>query len=449
MSAFIEWMDENLWVWQLAWIKDHSRFKIVKKPRQVGFTDASVLAALLHCAYHSGHTYYLVSTTRETASKELLRRVKNRFLPMLQAAGIDIKATSDSAYVLELSNGSRLEAVSYDPDRLRGKTRCSFLLDEFAFWPTRIHEGLLSAIWPIVENSSLNPHGQIVVVSTPFSTEDLYHDIWTDKDSLYSHWSRHDWDIYSCVAADPKFIFDIEEKRSRTSQEVWETEYEGKFKSFGNSYFSRSQLESCAVQKPLKDDAANTPQQSSPTYERFLGLDLGKVNDFSALVVMRKYEDGSLEVESSYSMRTLSYDLQYDIFKELIGSIEFKKIEVDATMHPSFADFLIRDFGSSKVVARKFTLKWKTEQTQELKKKVEQSEISFSFDNSHLYEGSAFKSWPSRPMLSDLLAVNQELTASRKVTFKVKQTKDGHGDTYSAILLALSASKKSSFVFVL
>jgi len=423
----IDRIKEWLFAWQVAWLKDQSPWKVALKSRQIGWTEVSALEAFLHGLRHDVHFCFLVSTKVANARRQILDRIKNRWLPLFQEDP-DLKALVEGVKVnknsIELPNGSKLIATAHDPGRLRGNTDSSYWFDEFAFWASRIHEELVDAVWPQID-AFQNRASVVRIFSTPWTQHgNLFWEIWENHDQTHEAFSRHRVDIKQAVQRDPRFAFDIEAARRKYPKDKFEREYLCMFLTLGEMYFDRQEL----LARSLEGEPAD---QGS----LYMGVDLGKTNDFTSIVCLR---DGPerLEVQETYMMRSVSFKEQRQVIDQLISQHDPEQVNMDITAHQSFAD---NWEGTGSVYGLMGNRERKAENTMTLKNLVEEDQIRFAYQGAKLYDDGGFQPSPSRVLLDDLAKVQQSETPSGKQKFKVERDQSGHGDSYSALELALNA----------
>jgi len=427
-----QWMNSRLWPWQRRWIADRSRFKIVRKPRQVGLTEAACFGAVLHNLRHKGHTFYLVSTTVGNARTELLDVIRNRVIPVLAAdaeLAPQLRLVTDNANEIELANGSRFVAVANEPKRLRGKKRCSWLFDEAAFWEKRKTDQIEDAVLPQMREA-INPHGVVWVISTPwFAENNWYSTIWTNEGGRYSHWSRHDVDF---LHAAPLIGLDAEKIRKQTRRDTWLTEYLRQFRQGGGNFYDREAL--LGLSAPWKGD--------DPC---FVGVDLAKVHDFTSVVILRRLPKGHWHVEHTFYMRSVDYRTQALAIARLLDLYSPVRTTVDITAHKSFVD-LLEAVGAERheIRGKAFTNPFKVEHAEAIKDAVSAGEASFDWSQSNWADGH-WEPGHGMQLLTDLVSVVQDTTPSGKATYTVPRSgrnTDGHGDGWSALMCALEAAAK-------
>lgn len=109
--------------YQQRWIEDKSRFKLVNKARQTGFSFAVGLEVLLDALERK--TLWVLLSKGERQSRELMDKVQMHARAAsyaLEAVESDFKVDNQSYKQLELNlpNGSRIIALPANPDTARG-----------------------------------------------------------------------------------------------------------------------------------------------------------------------------------------------------------------------------------------------------------------------------------------------------------------------------------------
>lgn len=416
----------GLFEWQRRWLKDRSKWRVALKARQLGYTTVSELDALLQCLETPGLDYYIVSTTVGNAAK-ILRRIRTRWIPALAKSGHPaLKLLKESDDCLELANGSRIFAIANEPDRMRGNPG-SYFFDEFGFWEARKLLEIQSAVWPSIENPLL-PHLRCTVVSTPMFKDVLYYELC--KAPMYDYFSRHEINIYQAVKMGLEF--DIEGVKRRITSDRWHREYCCGFVEGGSTYFNRDQLLQLAEAADLDTSRARI----------YLGVDLGKINDFTAIVVLARTKHGC-KVLHTYLIRSVNYARQARIIDELAELWQAEAVAIDITKHASFVDQAPARL-RKRAVPKNFTWEWKAEWVPRVKRAVEGKTLVADWEASSLWDAQrgAFTPTPSPVLLDDFTRVVQGQTPSGKVKYEVPRVKirgaeqDGHGDGFSGLLLA-------------
>ena len=123
--------------YQIAWIKDNSRFKIAEKSRRVGMTYAQSYEDVVDAARAKDGMDVWFSSADESAAKEYIRYCEQwakLFHLAAESLGEVVIDHKDDvkALVIEFASGKRIHALSSNPKSFRSKGG-KLVLDEFAF----------------------------------------------------------------------------------------------------------------------------------------------------------------------------------------------------------------------------------------------------------------------------------------------------------------------------
>ena len=125
--------------YQLRYLRDRSRFKIVKKSRRTGFTLAQSYEDVRDAVPSKGGMDVWFSSADESAAYEYILYA-GRWAEIYDAAARDLgeivldSAKNVKAYSIEFASGHRINALSSNPSRFRSKGG-KVVLDEFAAHP--------------------------------------------------------------------------------------------------------------------------------------------------------------------------------------------------------------------------------------------------------------------------------------------------------------------------
>lgn len=189
----------ELYPYQARWIQDRSRLKIACKSRRIGYSFAAGFRALRSCLEWK-HNAVILSKKEELAKEFISEAVA----PHVRAIGIlanyhrgYIPQTSIYKQECELSNGSRIIALTANPDSARSYEG-DVVLDEYAFHPDarKVYE----AIEP-----SITRGYSIEIISTPNGQQGEYYNLAKAAglvDGLREPncpWSAHKTDIHQAI----------------------------------------------------------------------------------------------------------------------------------------------------------------------------------------------------------------------------------------------------------
>lgn len=263
--------------YQRRFLADTSRFRIVLKPRQCGFSDGIALemvltaSGLLSSVGVLTHNCTIISKRAEDASDVLNKckkwvevlRLDHELVPAL-------KGEKWNETRIRFPNGC--EIISETQSKGAGRSKTGHLyLDEYSWykWQAEIWQGATPSIFS-------HPGLRLTVISTPNGTAEHYYEIWNDE-TKYSQFSRHYLDIY--LAKEQGFPIDIALARStcRTDHDFAQ-EFESKFVASRTQYISRELFE-----------GAYSPVPGSIASSRLVGIDVASERDLTAVQALDKW----------------------------------------------------------------------------------------------------------------------------------------------------------------
>ncbi len=157
--------------YQRRWVEDNSQLKIVVKARQIGYSFAATLRAVLECVRRK--TTWIFLSKGERQSRLLMEKVQEH----IQSCGIVAQA-SESAFFegtlikqleTRFANGSVIYGLPANPDTARGYSG-NVTLDEFAFHADA--EKIYAALFP-----SITRGFGLEVISTPNGEQGKFYEL--------------------------------------------------------------------------------------------------------------------------------------------------------------------------------------------------------------------------------------------------------------------------------
>jgi phage FluMu gp28-like protein len=157
--------------YQRRWIEDHSALKIVVKARQIGFSFAACLRALLECLKRK--TTWIFLSKGERQSRLLMEKLQEH----VQSCGILARACESAFFEgtmtkqleVRLANGSVIYGLPANPDTARGYSG-NVTLDEFAFHSDA--DKIYTALFPSITRG----YG-LEVISTPNGEQGKFYEL--------------------------------------------------------------------------------------------------------------------------------------------------------------------------------------------------------------------------------------------------------------------------------
>ncbi len=391
--------------YQQNWLADKCRFKMALKARQIGFSFIIALEGLLE-AYEKGCNVILVSGS-ERQSIELLEKVymHSRAFKII----LDGKITEhEKKTECRLKDGGRIISLPANPQTIRGFTG-SVYLDEFAFHRDAIK--IIRAVLPMITRGVHN----LRIVSTPAGDQGSFYDLWTAKNDF----SKHKIDIYQ--AMQEGLDIDIEAiKRITPDPDSFAQEYECKFLSDRESYFSLHLIHSCVS---AECDRIASQEAKGDIY---LGIDVGRKRDRTVIIPLQEIGD-VLYSRPLIVLNKTPFQEQFDYIGGLIEKIKPRRVCIDSTgMGMQLAEDLSHAYSCVEGVS--FTAPVKEKITVDTRIKMENKTIRLPED---------------RDLINDIHSIKKMVTIAGNIRFDAERNQSGHADRYWALALAVHAASSS------
>lgn len=187
--------------------------------RQSGKSTMAAIIAL-HQALRSPSSLVLILAPAERQAKELFAKVASSY----QALGHVIPADSYRKMGMELSNGSRIEALPGTEKTIRGFSGVDLLLVDEA---SRVADELYFAVRPMLAVSG----GRLMMLSTPYGRRGIFFEEWTGDGA----WERYEVPAGQCPRISEEFL---EEERQALPRRIYRQEYECSFEDTEDAVFA-------------------------------------------------------------------------------------------------------------------------------------------------------------------------------------------------------------------
>ena len=422
-KELLAYLQGILFTYQWEILHCDSRRMVAVKARRIGLSFIMALKVLLHGLKYP-HEIAFVGSKLDN-SKIYLRYIRENWIPVLNAFGAGIQIEKDNETTVKIKGGPTFLACSTNVDALRGGTY-SVYWDESAYLPVREQKRILDALLPMSE-SEYTPYTRLWIVSTPAGTAGTFYEIVSDQET-YSDFERFEITIWDAI----KQGFEFDKKRlQRMNPSRRAREYECSFLALEDAFWQRILLEDLDV----------GPQgESKNTKHLVLGIDLGKKNDLTSVVVRDRNH-----FAATYLIEGLDYVDQVPVLSSLIKRYDPRKVFVDATRTETVSEMLRAEHGS-RVRGIHGTQQWKVRTIEDLDRCLSKDEISFDFGTSFVWNPST-KMWvpeSRKPLLMDLLLLRQVQTRAGSLTYQLARDESGHGDSAAAAILAHAAAMAST-----
>ena len=149
------------------------RFNIILKARQLGISEVTAAYALWLILFHRDKNVVVMASKAETA-KNIIRKVRTAFKKLPKNLLL-ADALNDNVLSLELSNGSRIKAITTSGDAGRSEAVSLLIVDEAAF--VERFDELWTGLYPTVAAG-----GSAIVLSTPNGVGNKFHQLYVDAE---------------------------------------------------------------------------------------------------------------------------------------------------------------------------------------------------------------------------------------------------------------------------
>jgi phage FluMu gp28-like protein len=369
----------HLLPYQRRWIEDNSPLKLAVKARQIGYSFAATLRAVVRCLER--RTTWIFLSKGERQSRLLMEKVQEH----IRSCGLVAQACESTFFegtlIKQLEtrfpNGSVIYGLPANPDTARGYSG-NVTLDEFAFHADA--DKIYAALYPTITRG----YG-LEVISTPNGTQGKFYELakaagLVDKVTGYREqvtgknlglhdlrpvtcnlspvpWSPHWCDIYDAVRQGLKI--DLKLLRAGCEDEsAWQQEFCCQFVSTAENFFPPDLLAACLSAEASTDtpllllasapgafsglgtrdsglakEEGPSPEPRVPSPEFFLGIDIGRHHDRTVFwldeVQPAKLEDRNSKIAhgvTNFEFRFSSFDPSIANHKSQITNLSVARL---------------------------------------------------------------------------------------------------------------------------
>ncbi len=355
-------LDFKPFPYQEKLLNDPSERIVACMGRQTGKTT-TIATKAIHFAFTHPKTTTLIISPSMRQSMIMFDKILNFTYsnPILRKS-----VTRKTRTIIQLTNGSTMIALPCSEHLLRGYTANLAICDEASFIPESI---LTEIIYPMISTTK----GTTILLSTP----------WDKNHFFYKAFLNPQYSTHKIASAENPLIpeeFLAEMKQSMT-QDAYMREYQAEFTEAASSYFQQELIRKCIekAQKLYLEPYPNL-EQTITKGEYFAGLDLGKLHDHSAIVIVQRNQEHLKLVYSHQFPLQMPY---IEIINTLIRADEkfsFKKLLVDQTGLGEPILENMHDQGLKCAEGTKFSQETKTELLTNLKLVMEQDQLAIPYN---------------------------------------------------------------------
>jgi len=329
--------------------------------------------------------------------------------------------------LLRFTNGSQIEAFPNSPETIRGPSLNIVYCDEMSFLPNdqEMYDAILFTLG--------TTNGKFICTSTPWSTDSLFYKIINHKD--YQDFAKHHATWQQAVEPHGPLKRNILEKIQKQFAEDpwrWKREMEADWAEDETVWLTQSLITKC-----IDGTLELHPFDSIKRGKFHAGLDLGKHQDYSVLVVTEETEARQLLRHWKVFPLGTKYGTVIGYIKSLTDRWRyFERIRVDVT---GVGEYIVEDMknaGIENVEPITFTATRKQELASLLKQRMLDDNYKFPFTELRL-SPTVLRSYVGE--------LNTERFTLRKDgTIGFSHPQGQHDDTFWSTCLAVSCSVKLS-----
>lgn len=351
--------------YQQKLLSDTSQRIIACMGRQTGKTTTIATKAIHYAFTHPKTTTLIISPSLRqsmimfdkiltfTHSNPLLRR----------------SITRKTRTIIQLTNGSTIIALPCSEHLLRGYTANLAICDEASFIPETI---ITEILYPMLSTTN----GTAILLSTPWDKNHFFY-----KAFLNPNYSTHKIRSHENPLIPQAFLTEMQQNMTT---EAYKREYQAEFTEAATSYYPQELIRQCIEHaQHINLEPYTNLEQPITKGEYYAGLDLGKLQDHSAIAIIQR------DADTLKLVYTHEFPLQTP-YTEVINTVaranekfHFQKLLADQTGigEPILEE--LHNQGITTAEGAKLTQDTKTEILTHLKLTMEQQRLAIPY-NKHL-----------------------------------------------------------------
>ncbi|MCQ4765377.1 terminase large subunit domain-containing protein [Cloacibacillus evryensis] len=360
---------DTLYQYQRDWLDDDSRFRLILKSRQTGFSYLTGFEVMMG-ALTRDENQIVVSASQDQS--DIVRRYCT-----LWCDKYEVEYLEDGNSLI-MPGGKRCIFLPCNPRTVQGYTG-DLYLDEFA-WHMKNR-----LMWSTVIPIATQGRKRISVISTPYTETDMFGELVMNPDK-YNRFSRHKVTIYD--AKNDGLPVDLDDIKSLLDDISFAQAYECKFFTDALSLLSPEE-----VRAAFDEDCLHYVQGWVNG-----GVDIGRYKDLTALILAEQFMDGGdkyVAVRKMDTLQNVTFDSQKSYLASVVESWRIKRMAIDATgIGANLAEDMQKMY-PGKVQPTTFTREKKEEWALGVKKLFESGRIRIPNDRDLVMQLHAIKRKPT------------------------------------------------------
>ncbi len=402
---------------------EEGELSICNKSRQIGLSHTTAGVGVLWGAYH-GELTTIISKGQDE-STEVLDKAKRHAYVLASLGSKMARTTRSNTTELCFASGGRILALPSTGGR---SFTGNVFLDEFAY------QEHAEAVWDAAAAVTLLGDFRIRVASTPNGLQNSFSHLWESAHLPDSGYTTHE--IPMRVAIEQGYPVNLKKAWALAKGDP------RLFDQFFNCSFLDGQLQyipSEYIARCSTDDLATSEG------EYYAGLDIGRDNDLSVLVVLR-YVRGVLYLAHLEYMKRTDSDGLEAMCDRAFAKFDLRRLCIDATGLGTFPAERIKKKHSERV-----DTKWRRPRVEPVDFTPSVKEdlatcLYASLTGNVLRIPKTDKALPGCPagtaedIRKDIASIRRIVTSSGNIRYDAPRTAKGHADRAWAIALAVHAA---------
>ncbi|MDD5484074.1 MAG: terminase family protein [Kiritimatiellae bacterium] len=427
--------------YQERWIRDRSRLKLMEKSRQIGLSWGGAYDMVREESRAGARLDAWISSRDEIQARLFLVDCL-KFAEILNIAAEDlgeqvIDAEKNTAFVLRLASGVKINSMSSSPDAQAGK-RGSRLLDEFA-----LHKDprkLYTIAYP-----GITWGGQLGIISTHRGSANFFNELVREIKEKGNPKKISPHTVTLENALDQGFLFKLQSKLppGDERQDMDEADYFNFIRSGcadeesflqeymcipadDNSAFLTYDMIAACEYRENENWEIPLPEIKNPL---FVGVDIGREHDLTVIWV-NEYAGGRHLARKIIELKSMPFSEQEKILYPILELPNMRRCCIDASgLGMQFAERAGEKYGKYRIESVKFSAPVKESLAYPLRAQFEDLNIRLPFD---------------KYIRADLRSIKKETTPAGNIRFTADRGKNGHADRFWAAALAAHAASGGS-----
>ena len=338
--TFMGW---NPLPYQTALLRDKSKRITVRFPRQSGKSSTLAVKALHFCLTtkpKEGDWVVLLVAPGLRQSMILMDKIQS-FLRRIPPRFRHFLIRRAQRTVITFRNGRKLVALPCSEDLIRGYTSDCIIADEAAFFKNDKHM-FFSVLYPMLPTTD----GTLIVSSTPWSKDSVFYEMCEGKLSHEFSHHRIDWRTPLKLGLYSK---DFVSELHLLPKERFAREFECRFTDDADSFFPLELILNCT-----DDNLQYHPFNELLQGEFYIGIDLGKKQDYSVIAVTEERGEKLKLIHLHRFNLETPYSTVIGYTKTLCNNYkQIRRVLVDQT---GLGEYIVEDMKASKIPVEGVTL---------------------------------------------------------------------------------------------